>query len=181
MKGLKTYSINYASLVDGLHEFDYIINEKFWEHFEDSFVKKSNIDLHLTMNKTVHCLELEFDVQGTVEVPCDICAEDFDYEIDSVEDVIVRIVTEIPQENNELNVVYIKDGNHSLSIAQMVYEIIILCIPMKKVHQLDENDNPTCNPKVLKYLQTSEENLAQQAKENKDKNPIWDELKKLKK
>lgn len=181
MKVLRAYSINFASLADGKHEFDYEIDQKFFDQFEDSFIKKGNVKVNMIMNKSMHCLELDFEVEGVVETVCDICAEDFDLPIVGEEMIIVKMVTEPPTENNELNVIYISLGETAISVAQMIYELIILSIPIQKTHPRDENDNLTCNPKVLEYLKISEENVAKLAEEQKNTNPIWDELKKLKK
>lgn len=181
MTVLRTYNINFASLPDGIHKFDYHVDDIFLDQFDLSLVKVADVQVHLVMNKTVHCLELEFDIKGTVELPCDICADEFDLAIENTELILAKLVAEVPAENNELNVVYISDGHHSISVAQMIYEIIMLSIPMRKVHPLDDNDNPTCNPIVLDYLDQSLDNLAETADENKKINPIWEELKKLKK
>ncbi len=181
MKVLRAYTINYASLADGKHVFDYQIDDKFFAQFEGSLVKKGNVAVDLVMTKTTHCLELEFEITGIVETVCDICAELFDLSIEGEEKIIVKIVDTPPTDNDELNVVYISSSDHSVSVAQMIYELILLSIPIKKTHPRDENDNLTCNPKVLEYLKISEENVAKLAEEQKNTNPIWEELKKLKK
>ena len=181
MKDLRAYTINFASLADGIHEFDYYINDKFLGHFEDSLLHTADIKVLLKMYKTLHCLELEFDIDGVAQVPCDVCAEIFDLPIKGEEKILVKIVTEVPSENDELNVVYIPSSDHAISVAQMIYEAIILSMPMRKVHPLDENGNPTCNPDVIAYLDQSQQNLEQETEENNTSNPIWDELKKFKK
>jgi len=181
MKSLKAYTINFVSLADGTHSFDYQLDKKFLANFEDAMVKVAKIKATLEMHKMVHCLELNFHIKGKVQTPCDICAEDFDLPIEGEETIVVKLVEEIPKENDELNVVYMHQSTHSVNVATMLYELIMLSIPMRKIHPLDENDERTCNTKVLEYLEESEENLTHTDEDEDSTNPIWDELKKLKK
>lgn len=182
MKALKKFTINFASLADGEHLFDYQVDKKFLKHFETALVQEANIEVHLTMLKFFNSLELNFEISGTVLTPCDVCVEEFDFPIEGMEQIIVKIVNEIPSENDESNVIYLEESSNSINIAEMLYELIILSIPMRKVHPSDENGEPTCDPSILKYLEESQDNLAanEEAAKKDRVNPIWDELKKLK-
>ncbi len=182
MKALRAYTINFASLADGIHTYDYQIDNKFLENFKESFVSTANVKVELTMNKMAHCLELSFELTGSVNTVCDICAEDFDLQLSGSEFIIVKIVVEPPSETDELNVVYIKDSEHAINVAQMIYEMLLLSMPMRKVHPSLDDEKPGCNPEVLKYLSSEEDDNADEADNNEQSsNPIWDELKKLKK
>jgi len=127
-------------------------------------------------------LEFNFEIQGTVVTACDICTEAFDFPIEGTDQVLIKIVSEIPEQEDEFNVVYIKEGTSSVNIADMLYEMLMLSIPIRTVHPLDEDGNYTCNPDVLKYLEINEDiEVSDQETNNDDNiNPIWDELKKLK-
>ena len=133
------------------------------------------------MHKFLNSLELNFEISGTVVYPCDVCIEEFDLSIEGSEQVQVKIVSEIPSENEE-HVVYMLEGKSSISVADMLYELVMLSIPMRTVHSDDKEGNPTCDPSILKYLQDSEDNLAadEEADDVDKTNPIWDALKNLK-
>ena len=182
MKALKTFTINFASLADGEHLFDYQIDNKFLKHFEATLVHEANIEVKLTMIKFLNNLELNFNIRGTVMTPCDVCSEEFDLPIEGSDQIIVKIVSEIPEESDEFNIVYLEENTSSINIAEMLYELITLSIPMRKVHPDDKDGHPTCDPSVLKFLKDSEDNLnTPNIDDGSDNsNPIWDELKKLK-
>lgn len=182
MKVLKSFTINFASLADGEHVFDYQIDDKFLNHFEAALVEEGQINVHLTLLKYLNSLELNFELEGTVVTPCDVCAEEFNLPIEGSEQIIVKLVHEIPQQDDEYNVVYLKEGSNSINVAEMIYELIMLSLPIRKVHPLDENGNSTCDPAVLAYLQEHRVE-PNDTKDNQDDEPsggIWDALKNLK-
>ncbi|MGH1338172.1 MAG: YceD family protein [Aureispira sp.] len=181
MKVLKSFTINFASLADGEHVFDYQIDDKFLNHFEAALVKEGQINVHLTMLKYLNSLELNFELGGTVVTPCDVCAEEFDLPIEGSEQLMVKLVSEIPEQDDEYNVVYLKEGSNSINIAEMLYELIMLSLPIRKVHPLDKDGNSTCDPAVLAFLQ--EHSVDPNEEDDQDDGPtdsIWDALKNLK-
>ncbi len=181
MKALKKFTINYASLADGEHLFDYQVDNKFLKHFESALVQEANIEVHLSMLKFMASLELNFQINGSVLVPCDVCIEEFDLQIAGQECIAVKIVNKIPLNNDEHNIIYLEESSSSINIAEMLYELIMLSIPMKKVHPVDKNGQPTCEASILQYLDKSEEVIATETANNEHNiSPVWDELKKLK-
>lgn len=182
MKALKTFTINFASFADGEHLFDYQINNKFLKHFEAALVQEGDIQVKLSLIKFLDSLEFNFEFQGTVVTACNVCTEAFDFPIEGTDQVIVKIVSEIPTQEDELNVIYLKEGISSISIAEMLYEMLMLSIPIRTVHPVNEEGNYSCNPDVLKYLEINDDIDASDEEANDDDNinPIWDELKKLK-
>jgi uncharacterized protein len=181
MKALKTFTVKFASFADGEHNFDYQVDNKFLKHFEASLVQEANIEVNLSLLKYLNSLEFNFKISGTVLVPCDVCIKEFHLPIKGNETITVKIVSEIPDETDEYNIVYIGESSSSINIAEMLYELIMLSIPMKKVHPHDEDGHPTCDPEVLKFLLQEEDySEEEESDENDSINPIWGELKNLK-
>lgn len=182
MKVLKAFTINFASLADGEHVFEYQIGDQFLQHFEGTLVQEGNLDVVLTLTKFLNSLELNFDLQGTVLTACDRCAEDFHLPIQGQEQVVVKLVHEIPADANEQSVVYLKEGSSSINVAEMLYELIMLSVPIRRVHPLDDQGHSTCDPAVLKYWENRQDD-----EPNDDDDPddepdgsVWDALKHLK-
>ena len=181
MKKNKAYSINISSLSEGDHSFDYHIDNKFFEEFEKSLIKDGNISAKVMLSKYPNLLNLSMHVKGTIQTACDICAEDLDLEIEGEENLVVKFVEEIPETDNP-EVLYLSIDASFLNVAEMLYELITLSIPIRKVHPTDENNNYTCNPKALQYLTTnrSVKDQTESAEESTSNNPMWDALQKLK-
>jgi len=169
----KEFSIPFSGLKQGKHEFEYKVKSEFFESFEYDEFNDANISLKVEMNKTSTMLELVLIAQGNVNVNCDLSNEPFDLGVSDELELVVKFGDSFNDENDEILI--IPHGEHQVNIAQYVYEMIVLAVPQKRVH-----------PKVLDGSMKSEaleklENLKPRAeKENKETDPRWDALKKLK-
>ena len=116
--------------------------------------------------------ELTFTASGTVNVPCDVTNENFDLDIASTLPLVVKFGPEYNDENEEILI--LPHEVYQFSVAQFIYEMIVLAVPSKRVH-----------PKVLDGTMQSEalDKLEQlEVKEEKTvetTDPRWDKLKNL--
>ena len=71
-------------------------------------------------------------------------------------------------------IIYVKKNENIIELKHLIFELIVLNIPKKRQHDLDKNQQSTCNKKMIalveKYTKTNK----------KSSDPRWDELKKLK-
>jgi uncharacterized metal-binding protein YceD (DUF177 family) len=179
MKELKAYNINFAGLSEGEHKFDYQIDKKFLENFEQSLIQDAQVEVEVELHKKDRILNLFLKMQGSVPTTCDICDEDFDFAIDAAEEIIVKFVSEIPQDQAEAEILYLKHGETHVNVAMPIYEMLMLALPIRKTHPEDENGVPSCDPKILELLDDLQEIEEEEEEESSD-NSIWAELKKLK-
>lgn len=181
MKALKAFTINHAGLREGKHSFDYTIDKKFLELFETTLVENADIQVDLLLEKQSGFLSLHFEWEGTVAACCDICNEDFDLPVSGIENIIIKFVQELPEDNAEPEIIYVLQGESQINIALPLYEAIMLNIPIRKVHPEDENGVPNCDPKILAILKGEEETeKIEESDEETGGSSVWDELKKLK-
>ncbi len=121
------------------------------------FVKKSTL------------FELGFTASGTVNVPCDVTNEYFDLEITATLPLVVKFGQEYNDENEEILI--LPHEVYQFSVAQFIYEMIVLGIPNKRVHPkvLDG----TMETEALEQLEIKEEKTVETT------DPRWDKLKNL--
>ena len=116
--------------------------------------------------------ELIFKANGYVQVPCDITNELYQQEIDSEMPIVVKFGEEYNDENEEILI--IPHEEYQLNVAQLIYEMIVLAVPTKRVH-----------PKVLDGTMQSEtldklkELEVKEEKKEENIDPRWDKLKSL--
>lgn len=169
----KEFIIPFSGLKQGKHEFEYTIENKFFESFEYDEFNGANIKLDVTLNKMSTMMELEMKARGTVNVNCDLTSEPYDQKIKADLELVVKFGDEYNNDNDEILI--IPHGEYQINIAQYVYEMLVLAVPLKKVHPgvLDGS----LKSEVLDKL---EELQPKDTKENKeDIDPRWDALKKL--
>jgi uncharacterized metal-binding protein YceD (DUF177 family) len=170
MESLLPYNLPLGGLKDGIHRFQYTIDNEFFSAFESSPYSDGQLEVVLTLDKRPNLLELEFQITGVLEVECDRCSGMFGLPLEEDAHLLVKFDEE---EREEEDVVYIQKGTQELNVAQYIYEFILLSVPMVKTH---EDADEACDPDVMEYL---EGEIESESDATEGSNPIWDELKKL--
>ena len=128
----KGYSIPFSGLKQGKHKFDYTIDNTFFESFEYNEFNNAAINVAVELNKMSTMLELEMKANGIVNVNCDVSSEPYDQDISSELELVVKFGDEFNDENEEILIIPYSD--HTLNIAQYIYETIVLTVPVKRIH-----------------------------------------------
>lgn len=171
MDKFKEYNVQFANLKLGEHHFDFKVEQSFFDLFEfDQDFEKPEIDVDLLLIKKTTFMELYFSHQGKLNLICDISNDEYEQSIEGELKVIVKFGHEFDDSDDE--VIVIPFGEHSINVAQLVYESILLSIPNKRVKpNLDEEEL-----ELLEKFSPSEKDEIDDEKEN---DPRWDDLKKL--
>lgn len=176
MKQLNEFLIPFIGLKLGKHQFDYQINKAFFDFFEYDDFESSDIKVSVILEKKSTMLELNFKHKGTVHVPCDLTNEMFDMPIKGKLKLIVQFGEVFNDDNDELLI--LPHGEHQIDVSQTIYEMIVLSIPLKRIHPgIKEGTLDTEALKKLKELSVTETKIAHKEEENID--PRWDKLKQL--
>lgn len=171
MAGVKDYKISFSGLKVGEHEFEYQIFDSFFEAFEHSRTQKADLLLKVNLTKTETLLQLRFLFKGSVEVVCDHCGNEFDYPLDFSENLIVKFSDQEQEDTDE--VIFLPTSAFQFDLSQLIYEYVNLALPMRLTHPEDESNNLLCTNDVLDNFEEPEE-------PEKENNPMWEALKKLK-
>ncbi|MBW6482122.1 MAG: DUF177 domain-containing protein [Vicingaceae bacterium] len=169
MKQLSEYNINFASLKQGIHLFEYEIDNTFFQLFECDEFTSADFNVKLTFEKQSTMLLLNFKIKGTIEVPCDRCLDEVKLKIKGEENLIVKFGDEDYDDTDDL--VVLSENEHQINIAKYIYEYIQINVPQKRAHKKKE-----CNQEMIAKLKKIE------VKENKIENidPRWSKLTQLK-
>ena len=176
MNLMDQFRIQFGSLTNGEHEFEFEIDDKFFEHFENSVIQHGFMDVLVTVNKKDYMLVVDFTMEGTVGVQCDRCGENMDVELSGYNELTVKF-GEDDDGGEDDDVIYISPKENELNLAQFIYEYATLLVPMRNVHPDDEAGANGCDPEILKKIEA----LAPKEKEEtkKEVEPRWDILKKI--
>ena len=167
MEKKNEFLIPVSGLALGSHSYQYEINDGFFAGMDYSEVQQGRVTVKLDIDRQETMLTLHFDLSGTVRVPCDRCADEFDQHIESQQDFFLKLGTENAQESDDVAVV--SPDLNEYDIRSLVYEYIILAIPMHRVHPEGQ-----CNPAVIAML-NREEMPAEEETDTID--PRWAALK----
>ncbi|MEA3316505.1 MAG: DUF177 domain-containing protein [Bacteroidota bacterium] len=171
MEYLKKYNIEFYDLEEGEHEFEFDIDDEFFNNIEYSEINKGRLKANILFKKTSLLMSFDIAIAGEVRVVCDRCTDEFDMPVEFNDSLIVKFGEE--NEDIDDNVIVVKNGASDINIAHYLYESINLSLPLKKVHPDDENGYSTCNQQMLDDIEDNSINSEERI------DPRWDKLKEL--
>ena len=169
------YNIEFKGLSEGLHEFEFEVDNKFFEHFEGSLVNNGEIKIDVLLEKRSTFIKLSLEITGWVELVCDRCLESYHQNITNNAELFVKFGDEIFDENED--VIWVLPEEHFINLAQYIYEYVTLGIPLRHIHPKNTNGKRECNPDMLKKIKEYKYSKSD-LKEATD--PRWNALKNLK-
>ena len=166
------YIIPFYGLKEGEHEYTFVAENLFFEHFGNPEFPGGNLNVDLVLFKRHGFMELKFHITGGIKVYCDRCLELFEHPVGTENVLYVRFGEDFEELSDEIIILPFEESR--LNIAQYIYEFVVLSLPVKKVHPPLPDGNPACNEEMIKKLSQH------QARDEKKTDPRWDALKNLK-
>ena len=178
MSSRREYEIAFVGLKPGVHQFDYQIDDSFFEDFQEQDFKNCQAHVKLLLEKNSGSfMLLKFEMGGNVEVVCDRCSNNLPLQLFDEFVVTVRMVEDpeiMNEQEEDPDVYYIARGESHLDVKDWLYEFINLSIPMQRTCEYENMDGPHCDAAARELLEKL------RAQEEKTENPIWKDLKNLK-
>lgn len=176
------------SMPKGVHSFEYQLGKQFFTNMEDTEVRDADLHVGLTVDNNGTFYNLNFKVDGTVTLMCDRCLDDLIIPIDTDYHTVVKYGESYDDSSDEMLVIPEKDNY--LNVAYMLFDTVMLAIPIKHVHPLGK-----CNRAMSALLkkhrsQPTDEDTALEEElidsidqvapdDEPATDPRWDQLKKL--
>lgn len=176
VKQLKYYRIPFSGLTTGKHNFEFEVDDKFFDCFEHSLVKQGKLQADVELQKRENMLIVNFHVYGTVRLTCDVCLTDFDAPLDFEERILVKFTEDEWGQDTE-EVLTLSKTDYELDIADLLYEYINVRVPYYKKCS-EQGTNASCDPEMLAKLGSSAD--LESHTDEEDTDPRWDILKKIK-
>lgn len=170
MDKFRNYDVAFSGLKNGKHEFKFEVEQSFFDLFEtEQEFTNAHINVEVTLEKHTTFLDFEVTISGTVNLVCDITAEEFANPINHSIKILVKFGEEYDDSNEEI--ITIPHGDSAFNIAQLIYEAVILSIPMKKISPNVKDEDIELIEKFSPKIEEDEEH---------EVDPRWEALKKLK-
>lgn len=172
MEEFPAYLIPFVGLKEGLHHFDFQLDNTFFEGFDFLDFQDAAIQVSLAFEKKSTLLELNFRAEGKVVVPCDLTTEPFDLPIDTAFELVVKFGSQENRDDDEILI--LPHEAHQINVAQYIYEMVVLSVPQKKVHPGIATG--TLKSEILERLKALE---PQKRPPSNDIDPRWEKLRDL--
>ncbi|TXG37252.1 YceD family protein [Seonamhaeicola maritimus] len=175
MKPMKEFAIQFVGLKIGKHHFEHKIEQAFFEHFEYKEFNNVDVNVEVELEKKSTFLELRFKASGFVNINCDLTNEPYNQTIENEFELVVKFGDEYNDEH--VDILMVPHGTYEISIEQYIYELIVLAVPIKRIHPGVEDG--TLNSDILKKLEELSPKLSEDKDKEEDIDPRWNTLKKL--
>ncbi len=168
MKVFQPYIVDiYGLAPNKSHRFEFEVGDEIFSHFGSAELSKGSLSATLSMEKTLSMIEVNISITGSVELVCDRSGDEFDYELGINHKVIFKFSDR--NETLDDDVYLIEQNSSCLDFSQVIYDLILISIPMKKLHPRFESQQDDDVIIVFDSEQESQEII----------DPRWEALKNL--
>lgn len=169
------YVVRFSELREDKETFEFLLGDSFFKVFQNSVWEGGEIKVLVNVLKRPDGITLDFDLKGSLRVVCDRCLELFAMRIDTVDRLFIKYGHEV--EELDENVLVISRDDNQIDLSQLLYEYLVLSIPVKKVHPDKKDGSYGCNAEMLEKL--NKHIVSDETEETENIDPRWDDLKKL--
>ena len=131
MSKFEQYNLVLKDIVGEKAKFEYTLDDVFFKKIDSPEVQRGSVTAQVSVHKTISTFDLEFQLEGSIIVPCDRCLDDMEQPIRHKEKLQVKFGDKFSEED-EIVIVPASEG--AINIAWFLYEFIVLNIPIKHVH-----------------------------------------------
>ena len=172
MCSLEQFKIHLKSLTDEVTTLDFDLDNQFFEALDSLEVRQGTLHVSVSIRKTTGFYELRFHTKGTVTMTCDRCLDDMEQPIEADNLLTVKFGTVYSEEDD---VITVAEDEGILDTSWLIYEFIVLAIPIKHVHAPGK-----CNPAMSEVLEELSADRSSDEESDQAIDPRWEKLLKLK-
>ena len=173
MCSLELFKIDLKALTEDVTPLEYLLDNQFFAALDGVPIHEGALHVSGSIRKAVGFFELQLNVSGTIQIPCDRCLDMMTQPIETQLHLIVKLGEEYSEEGDDIIIVDKEEG--ILQTAWFIYESIVLAVPIQHVHQPGD-----CNDAMMRVL--SEHSAARSSDADANEKPIdprWSKLAEL--
>jgi uncharacterized protein len=167
---MKFTEIKISALREGIHSFEFRLDDAFSEAFSRDLFDKPRLEINLDLEVTDRMLTARLRMRGSVEVVCDRSMDTYREPVD----VSVRHFFRYGEEEQELSdeMDIISKERVAIDFDQLIYDSVALSLPGRRLHPRYSNETEPEGEGTMVYQSSAEE-----GKEGGDSDPRWEKLK----
>lgn len=167
------YYIDVYNLNNGIHQYNFDIEESFFSLFDNNFIEKGEGKAVITIDKSDHLINATFEIDVNIELTCDRTLEKFQYPVARKQLMLFKYGEE--EQELDIDVMVITRDTQRINLGQHLLDYIGLAIPYKKLHPRFADEDKEQDELI--FQTASDEDVDE---DNNAEDPRWEALKKLK-
>ena len=172
MCSLEYLKIDLKALKDDASVVEFDLDDRYFSALDGSQLEHGTLHVSVSIRKMIGFYELLFHTEGTVTVTCDRCLDDMSQPIETDNRLVVKLGAAYSEEDD---VITVSEDEGILDMSWLIYEFIVLAIPIKHVHAPGK-----CNPAMSQVLEELSADRSSDEVSNQPIDPRWSALEKLK-
>ena len=173
MCSLELFKIDLKALTEAETPLDYELDDSYFAALDGADIQQGSLHVSGSIRKAVGFFELQLGIGGTIQIPCDRCLEMMAQLIETELRLMVKLGEEYSEQDD---VITIDENEGVLDLSWFIYEAIALAVPIQHVHQPGD-----CNDAMMRVLNEHSAARSSDADAEKEIDPRWEKLLKLKK
>ncbi len=170
----KEFDIEIIRLSPKIHEYEFMFDDRLFGHFQNTAIRHGKGKVAVQLDKSERMISLSLRIEGEVELTCDRSLDPFMFPLQVEETVLYKFGEEDEDVSEALQI--IRWDTERINLMQVIYDLINLAVPLKKLHPRFEQDEDEDEEDEL-IFSTKEEDEEELPKEE---DPRWAALRKLK-
>lgn len=172
---MNIYSVNIIGLSLKAHSFEFELDERFFKQYGTELFSGGYFKANVVLDKHETFIEADFSIEGEADLICDRSLEPFKHPIRVSKKVMFKYGEEPGEIDDEI--IIIARDEASLDLGQLMYELIGIQIPIKKLHpRFREAENDDDSDGKIVYTSKKDDDDDDEGAID----PRWEILKKLK-
>lgn len=172
MCSLESFKIDLKGLKEDVTVLEYNLDEQFFKAMDSTEVNGGDVQVSVSIRKATGYFELHLHLRGAVAVPCNLCLDDMEQPVEADHRLVAKFGAEDSEEDD---VVTVDEDEGMLNLSWLVYELIVLAIPIRHVHAPGK-----CNAAMMHALEEHSTDRSSDEESNQSIDPRWEKLKNLK-
>lgn len=116
----------------GAQEWKWTLGTDFFKDMENTDILSAAVEARATLKREGDVFGLSISVEGTVGIACDRCLKEMRHTVNDTYRVSVKLGEHYDDSSDTVIVVPERDG--TIDVSRLVYDTIVLTIPIKNVH-----------------------------------------------
>jgi len=175
---LQAYSLPIYGLSEGVHRYDFKVDDKFFEQFEDADIMRGHANIEVVLHKKPNMLVFDIEIKGKVVVQCDRCLDDLELPVAYQANLYAKFGAETEEIDEDMMIISTEET--SIDLSGVFYDYINLSLPLKKIHIVGTNSDKPCDPDMIAKLNQYLVNQSDDDQDDQqDTDPRWAGLKDL--
>lgn len=173
----RPFSILFAGLKNGKHEFEFDIDHSFFEEYEYSGIEGAHAHVELILDKKETMLIGDFHIQGEIETTCDRCTDTLKVPVNAEYKQYFKFGLE---DSGDEALTVMHPDEYQIDVKDLIYEFIVVSLPSRTLHPEGEcnEEMKEAMEKHIVNLDHEEEDYDDEEDDDDDESP-WSILKDL--